>query len=74
MLAIRGGTVLTPDQRIEGGVVLVEKGKITAVGADVAVPSDAGVIDAEGRYVVPGLIEPHCHVSLFADGIDPRFY
>ena len=74
MLAIRGGTVLTPDQRIEGGVVLVEKGKINAVGADVASPADAAIIDAEGRYVIPGLIEPHCHVSLFADGIDPRFY
>ncbi|MGB2984142.1 MAG: amidohydrolase [Candidatus Bipolaricaulia bacterium] len=74
MLAIRGGTVLTPEERIANGVVLIDGSRIDAVGKDVTVPADADVIDADGKYVIPGLIEPHCHVSLFADGIDPRFY
>lgn len=74
MLAICGGTVLTPDERLEGGVVLIENGRIAAVGQDLPVPADAEIIDAGGGFVVPGLIEPHCHVALFADGIDPRFY
>jgi len=74
MLAIRGGTVLTPDVRIESGVVLVETGKIVQVGQDVQIPSDAETIDATGKFVIPGLVEPHCHVALFADGIDFRFY
>jgi imidazolonepropionase-like amidohydrolase len=74
MLAVRGGTVFTPDERIEGGVILIEGGTIAAVGEDVAVPDGAEVIDAEGQYIVPGLVEPHCHVALFADGIDYRFY
>ena len=74
MLAIHGGTILTPDVRIEKGTILVEGGTVAAVGADVAVPRGAEKYDASGRYVLPGLVEAHCHVSLFADGIDARFY
>jgi len=74
MLAIRGGTILTPDTRIEGGTVLIDEGKILDVGTNVDVPSDAEVIDATDKHVTPGLVEPHCHVALFADGIDYRFY
>lgn len=74
MLAIRGGTILTPDERIEDGVVLIDQGKILQVGSEVDVPSDAKIIDTTGKYVIPGLVEPHCHVALFADGIDYRFY
>ena len=74
MLAIRGGTVLTPDQTFEVGVVLIEGGKIKTVGADITIPDGAEIIDATGKFVLPGLIEPHCHVALFADGIDPRYY
>ena len=44
---------------IENGVVLVRNGKIEAVGKDVAIPSDAKVIDATGKDVVPGFIEAH---------------
>jgi len=66
--------MLTPDRRIENGVVLVEDGKICEVGAGVPIPKGAEIIDAGGGYILPGLIEPHCHVALFADGIDPRFY
>ncbi len=74
MIAIRGGTLLTPDVRIEEGRVLVEDGKITSVGDDVEIPEGAEIIDAAGKFILPGLIEPHCHVALFADGIDSRFY
>ena len=74
MLAIRGGTVLTPDRRMENGVVLIEDGKIQAVETDIAIPDGVEIIDVGGGYILPGLIEPHCHVALFADGIDFRFY
>jgi len=74
MLVVRGGTLLTPDERIEGGSVLVEDGKIREVGTHVDIPEGAEIIDAEGMFVLPGLIESHCHVALFADGIDSRFY
>jgi imidazolonepropionase-like amidohydrolase len=74
VLAIQGGTILTPEVRYERGTVLVDGKTIVAVGEEVSAPEDAEVIDASGRFVIPGLVEAHCHVSLFADGIDPRFF
>lgn len=62
MLLIQGGLVLTPEMRFERADVAVERGKITAVGAMRRVPKSAEIVEA------------HCHVSLFADGIDARFY
>jgi imidazolonepropionase-like amidohydrolase len=56
--AIRGGTVLTMAGRnIENGTVLFSGGKIVAVGSDVKVPPGATMIDAKGRYVMPGIID-----------------
>ncbi|MFQ5691150.1 MAG: amidohydrolase [Gemmatimonadota bacterium] len=63
-LAIRGGTVLTVTQgTIEGGTVLVRDGKIAAVGTDVRIPADATVIDATGKFVMPGIIDAHSHIA-----------
>jgi imidazolonepropionase-like amidohydrolase len=59
-LAIKGGKILpVSGPPIEGGVVLIRGGKIEAVGKDVAIPSEAKVIDAAGKVVVPGFIETH---------------
>lgn len=68
MIAIKGGKILTITQGvIEDGVILVENGKITAIGKDVAVPEGAKVIDATGKTVMPGLIDAHSHISLFGE-------
>ena len=57
-IAITGGRVLTISHGdIENGTVLVENGKIVAVGRDVKVPSGAQVIDARGKVVIPGLFD-----------------
>ena len=69
MIAIRGGTVLTPSETIEDGVVLIEQGKIVGVSSDLKVPADADVIDASGQVVMPGMIDAHCHTGVFGDGI-----
>ena len=69
MLAIRGGTFLTPEERIEEGVLLVKGGKIVALGKDVAIPQGAEIIDAKGKFIMPGMIDAHCHTGLFADGV-----
>jgi imidazolonepropionase-like amidohydrolase len=65
-IAIRGGTVITvgPQGTIANGTVLIRDGRIAAVGTDVAVPASARVIDATGRYVIPGLIDAHSHTAV----------
>ncbi|MCL2565380.1 MAG: amidohydrolase [Defluviitaleaceae bacterium] len=66
MLAIKGGKVVTvTNGTIENGVVLIEGTKIKAVGADVEIPAGAKVIDATGKWVTPGLIDAHTHISTF---------
>ena len=66
MLLIQNGYVKTmagPD--IPGGSVLIgDDGKIIAVGADITVPENAQIIDAEGRLVTPGCVDAHCHIGL----------
>jgi imidazolonepropionase-like amidohydrolase len=46
--------------------VLLRDGKIVAVGASVAAPSDAVVVDGTGKYVTPGLIDTHSHLGVYA--------
>src|SRR5262245_40526039 len=59
-IAVKGGRVLTvAGPPIDNGVVLIRNGKIEAVGTSVTIPSDARVIDATGKVVVPGFIEVH---------------
>ena len=59
---IRGGTVVNADREFRADV-LCEGGKISAVGANLAAPG-AQVLDAGGRYVIPGGIDPHTHMQL----------
>ena len=66
LVAIMGGTILTagPQGTIEKGTVLIRDGKIAAVGSDFLVPAGATVIDATGRYVMPGIIDCHSHTAI----------
>lgn len=64
-VAIKGGTVITiTNGTIENCVVLIKDGKIAAVCADVAIPQGAKVIDAGGKFVIPGIIDAHGHIAL----------
>jgi imidazolonepropionase-like amidohydrolase len=64
---IRNVTILTAaGPTIRNGSVLLENGKITAVGATVDAPSDAVVIDGTGKYVTPGIIDIHSHIGVYA--------
>ncbi len=62
-LLIRGGTVVNADHECRADV-LCENGLITAVGNKLATPAGCGVLDAGGRYVLPGGIDPHTHMQL----------
>ncbi|GAA1566993.1 MULTISPECIES: amidohydrolase [Kribbella] len=69
MLAVQGGTVVPVDgPPIPGGTVLIGDGRIVAVGATVAVPEDATVVDARGRWVLPGLVDAHTHMGTLEEG------
>lgn len=59
MLAIHQARIYTPERVIENGTMLVEGGRIVAVGAaaEVGVPSGATVVDAAGLELVPGFID-----------------
>jgi imidazolonepropionase-like amidohydrolase len=63
--AIKGGKVFTlAGAAIENGTVLIRDGKIAAVGAGIAIPADAQVIDASGLEVYPGMFDPITQMGL----------
>ena len=64
---IRNATILTAaGPAIERGSILLQNGKIAAVGATVNAPPDAVVIDATGKWVTPGVIDTHSHLGVYA--------
>ncbi|HEX2591926.1 MAG TPA: amidohydrolase [Rhizomicrobium sp.] len=63
---IRGATVLTAtDKEIDGGDVLMENGKITAVGKNLTAPAGAIIVDGNGKFVTPGVIDIHSHLGVY---------
>ena len=52
---------------IPEGDVLVDNGKIVAVGRKVKAPAKCRTIDAHGLLVTPGLVEAHCHLGLHGE-------
>lgn len=66
-LVIRNVNIMTAaGPAIRNGMVSVADGKIVAVGATVAVPAGATVIDGVGKYVTPGIIDTHSHLGVYA--------
>jgi imidazolonepropionase-like amidohydrolase len=67
-LVIRNATILTAAAPavIEKGTIVIREGKIAAVGAAVAAPADGQIIDATGMYVMPGIIDTHSHLGVYA--------
>ena len=62
-LLIRGGTVVNADREFRADVLCVD-GQIVAVGENLQAPAGAQILDAGGRYVMPGGIDPHTHMQL----------
>jgi imidazolonepropionase-like amidohydrolase len=70
-VAIRSGYVVPVDgDPIDGGTVLIVDGKIAAVGpdAEVIVPAGTRVVEAAGKWVLPGFVEAHGHLGVHEDG------
>lgn len=68
MLALVNGRILTMGSRdYDRGTVLIDGGKIIHVGDRVEIPSEAEVIDVQGRTVMPGLIDAHTHLGIYEE-------
>ena len=64
---IRNVNILTAaGPLIRNGAILMQNGKVAAVGATVNAPADALVIDGNGKYVTPGIIDDHSHLGVYA--------
>jgi imidazolonepropionase-like amidohydrolase len=70
-IAITGGRVVPIEgDPIDGGTVIVTGGTISAVlGPGSAVPPGATVVDAAGKWVLPGFIDAHTHLGAYEDGM-----
>lgn len=67
-IVIKNATVMTASHgTIQHGSVWVHNGKIAGVGTSVDAPASAVVIDASGKYLTPGIIDPHSHSALDGD-------
>ncbi|MCL2337496.1 MAG: amidohydrolase family protein [Firmicutes bacterium] len=63
-LVIKGGKVVIPGNGIYETDVAIEGGKIIALGSGFTGREE---IDASGKYVMPGIIDPHIHLGIFGD-------
>ncbi|RDV44853.1 amidohydrolase [Leifsonia sp. ku-ls] len=70
---VNGYVVPVSQEPVENGVVLVRDGVIEAVGSadDVQVPDGVAVVDAAGKWVLPGFIESHGHVGIHEEANGP---
>ncbi|HEY6956835.1 MAG TPA: amidohydrolase family protein [Flavisolibacter sp.] len=64
-VAIKGGMIYTiTGTAIPNGVLVVQNGKIVKVGdASTRIPSDAKIIDATGKVIMPGIVDTHSHLG-----------
>lgn len=68
-VAVTGGRVVpVAGDTVEPGTVLVLDGRIAAVGASAEIPDGVPVVDATGRWVLPGFVEAHAHMGVFEEG------
>jgi imidazolonepropionase-like amidohydrolase len=64
-IALRGATIHTvTDGVIENGTIVFDGGVISAVGANVSIPSGARVVDVTGKHIYPGLIDAFSAVGI----------
>src|SRR4030042_3530631 len=61
-LGIKNGSVVTPNGIIYGGIG-VKDSKIVYVGSDHSLPQCKRIINAQGKFVIPGLLDPHVHLA-----------
>ena len=67
-VVVKNAIVMTVTHgNITHGSVYIKDGKIAAVGENVSAPANATVIDAQGKYLTPGIVDSHSHIALDDD-------
>ncbi len=70
MLAFTNARINTiTDGIIENGTILVEDGRIKAIGEQLEIPKDVEIIDCTGKWITPGLIDAHTHLGVYEESI-----
>ncbi len=77
MLLVKNGRIMTAaGVNYDKGYILIDEGKIIKIGEDLEAAEEAvlndkscEIIDASGKYVLPGFIDAHCHIGLWEDGV-----
>lgn len=70
MRAIVNGKIYTmAGQVLDSGTIIIDAGKIKAVGANLEIPAGTEIIDAQGKFVMPGIIDAHTHIGIYEEGI-----
>src|SRR5260370_3778888 len=66
VIAIRAGRLVDPERGSASSnqIILVEGGKFSAIGVNLAIPAGANVIDLSNYSVLPGLVDAHNHLAL----------
>ncbi len=64
---IRNATILTATgTEIANGSILLQDGRIVAVGTAIDAPAGATIVDGTGKFVTPGVIDTHSHLGVYA--------
>ena len=75
MILIKKATLLTMEENkpfeYKGDLLINKEGKIEEINEDIPVPSskEVNVIDGEGKFVMPGMIDIHTHLGLYEEGL-----
>jgi len=77
VLVLTNARILTMDAEstvIENGTLIIRENRIEAIGksSEINIPSGAYVLDAEGKTIMPGMVDVHAHIGNFRDGLSPQ--
>jgi len=65
VLALRGGTLVdvASGKEIFDSMIVIRAERIEQVGSDISIPQGAQIVDAKGKWIIPGLIDSHAHAE-----------
>lgn len=70
MVTIKNACIHTMAQNhYENGIIVIDNGKIIDIGVNITIPEESVIIDAKGGFMMPGMIDAHCHVGMWENGM-----